>query len=419
MTHYPPENSVHARQPWPKKRSGTRLTGRTARAYGIATNRRIEITDLFTAPRNLAPPREFPVFRGQTGGRWPLRYSSGLLLATLFMMGGGNALAQHGPPPGGTSTPIAPQTTGSMSQSDISGLADFVDSTSRLERKDLVSKAEATKRSKIVLTALHVGCPLTDAQHLASGRTTAGGKPIDVGLYEVACGNGMGYLLTLVGLSSASGISCFAASAAQQGDAVDPVKVDLKCRLPANENLNTMATTVMRNAGTACDAHSVKWLGQSGTPRLDYTEVACNDDQGFVLRTPAPGSIASIDVLSCKDAASHGAQCQLSAAAPAVAAAATPAAAGAAPSSAEPRPNLQWFKDALSKNGVSCDVKKARIVGRESIKRRYIVEYQCPQQPRGVVAYVPSAGDSTNPFESIDCDAAALRKIACQFVDVH
>jgi hypothetical protein len=79
------------------------------------------------------------------------------------------------------------------------------------------------------------------------------------------------------------------------------------------------------------------------------------------------------------------------------------------------RPTLQWFKDALSKNGVACDVKKARVVGRESIKRRYIVEYQCPQQPHGVVAYVPSNADTVNPFEWIDCEAAAARKLACQF----
>jgi hypothetical protein len=340
-----------------------------------------------------------------------MRYSIALLVA-LLLMGNENALAQRVP---STSTgPAAPEghITGYMSQDDITGLADFVDSTRRLERKDLVSKTQATKRATVMLSALHIDCQLTDAEHIASGKATVGGQPANVGLYEVACGNGMGYLLTLVGLSSASGISCFAASATGRGETSDPAKVDLKCRLPANQSLNTMATTVLRNAGATCSAQDLKWLGQSSDPKVDYTEVHCNDDQGLVLRTPAPGSIAKIDVLSCQDAAIHGASCQMSAAA-------TPAAAGTPPSAAEPRPNLQWFKDALSKSGVSCEVKKARIVGRESIKRRYIVEYQCPQQPRGLVAYVPSAGDTSNPFESIDCDAAALRKIACQFVEVR
>jgi hypothetical protein len=322
---------------------------------------------------------------------------------------------------------------GYMSQSDIQGLADFVDSTKRLEHTNIVSKALATKRATTMLKALQIACELTDAQHMGSGKSTVGGQSVDVGLYEVACANGMGYLLTLVGLSNASGISCFAASATQQvapahnpGDtaANRAEKVDSKCRLPANhanQDLNTMATTVMRNAGTACDAHGVKWLGQSGaSPTLDYTEVACNDGQGFVLRTPAPGSVAAIDVLSCSDAATHGAQCQMSVPAPAVAAASAPAvAAGSGPLPEGPRPNLQWFKDALGKSGVSCDVKQARVVGRESIKRRYVVEYQCPQQPQGLVAYVPSPGDTNSSFESMDCTSAAERKITCQFVVPH
>jgi hypothetical protein len=304
---------------------------------------------------------------------------------------------------------------GGMSQADVSGLADFVDNTRRLERKDLQPKSTAIKHSKVMLDALHIACELTDAEQVGAGKTTAGGQSVDIGLYETACSNGMGYLLTLVGKASASGVSCFAASATQPGDTSDLAKVDPKCHLPANQDINAMATSVMRNAGTPCDARGVKWLGQGGSPALDYTEIACNEGEGFVVRTPLPGSIGvAIDILGCASAATHGAQCQMSAPAPAVAAA--PAAAGGGPPPEGPRPDLQWFKDALSKHGVSCDVKKARVVGRESIKRRYIVEYQCPQLPQGLVAYVPSPGDSAGVFESIDCAAAAERKLACQFV---
>jgi hypothetical protein len=344
-----------------------------------------------------------------------MRYSRSVLAALLVMGGAGAALAQHGPPPGSTPGVVPPAQMGGMSQSDVQGLADFVDSTRRLERKSLSPKSTAIKRSKVMLGALHIACELTDAEQVGSGKTTVDNQSVDIGLYETACSNGMGYLLTLVGKASGSGISCFAASATQPGDASNPSKVDSKCHLSANQDINAIATTVMRNAGTVCDAHGVKWLGQSGSPVLDYTEVACDEGKGFVLRTPAPGSIgATIDVLSCSDAAMHGAHCQMST--PAVAAASAPAATGGGPLADGPRPDLQWFKDALSKHGVSCDVKKARVVGRESIKRRYIVEYQCPQQPQGLVAYVPSPGDTAGAFESIDCAVATERKIGCQFV---
>jgi hypothetical protein len=341
-----------------------------------------------------------------------IRYSSALLVALLTVDSGG-AFAQA-PPPGGEVREGF--TTGYMSQSDVKGLADFVDNTRLLERKGLVSKTLAAKRSSIMLAALQISCQLTDAQHVAAGKSTAGGKPVDIGLYEVACANGMGYLLTMRDLSTASGISCLTASATLLSDTPDPVKVDLRCRLPANENTGEMATTVMRNAGTTCAASKVKWLGESAAPnKLDYTEVACSDDREFVLRTPAPGAAGNIDVLSCQDAAARGAKCQLSAAESDTAAASTTVPTPAS----QARPTLQWFKDALSKNGVACDVKQARIVGRESIKRRYIVEYQCPQQPHGVVAYVPSDGDTVNPFEWIDCDAAAARKLSCQFMEAR
>ena len=122
-----------------------------------------------------------------------MRYTSALL-ATLLMTGGTSALAQRGPPGGGLNGPVTPEgnITGYMSQGDVKGIADFVDSVSRLEAKDLVSTSAATKRSTVMLDALHIACQLTEAQHLGSGTTTVGGKPVGIGLYEVSCANGMG-----------------------------------------------------------------------------------------------------------------------------------------------------------------------------------------------------------------------------------
>lgn len=337
-----------------------------------------------------------------------------VLLAGLLGVGSGAALAQQGAgAAGGINSARAPEglTLGYMSQDDVKNLADFADSTRMLEPKDLVSPAVATKRDAAMLKALQVPCQLTDARQVGSGKAVSGGKPVDVGLYEVACANGMGYLLTLRDYSSASGISCLAASAALSGGPNSPAKEELtKCGLPANQNLATLAASVMRGVGTSCDAENVRWLGASASPDvLDYTDVTCSDRREWVLRTPVPGSAGNIDVLSCQDAATHGAKCQLS---PAGIAASTGATTG---STSQARPDLKWFEEALSKNGVACEVKQARILGRESIKRRYIVEYQCPQQPGGVVAYVPSEGDTVHTFEWIDCATAAMRKLTCQF----
>ena len=91
-------------------------------------------------------------------------------------------------------------------------------------------------------------------------------------------------------------------------------------------------------------------------------------------------------------------------------------AAPAAGRAVDSRPSLEWFKEALTRNGVSCVTKRARIVGRESIKRRYLVEFECSDRPEGLMAFVPPVGDTANAFESMNCEAAAKRGIRCEWM---
>jgi hypothetical protein len=65
---------------------------------------------------------------------------------------------------------------------------------------------------------------------------------------------------------------------------------------------------------------------------------------------------------------------------------------------------------------VSCQSKRARIIGRESVKRRYLVEFECSDRPEGLIAYVPAAGDATHAFESMNCPSAAQRGIKCELL---
>jgi hypothetical protein len=47
------------------------------------------------------------------------------------------------------------------------------------------------------------------------------------------------------------------------------------------------------------------------------------------------------------------------------------------------------------------------------VDKRYVVEFQCPQSPNGLVAFVPLEGN-THQFETLDCAAAGELGIACQ-----
>jgi hypothetical protein len=337
------------------------------------------------------------------------RYLCNVFLASSLVISG-HVWGQAGPPvsTAATARPVEQSYTNAfISQSDLKEIAEFMDHIRLLERKDLVSPTVAKTRTSKMLKALQVSCELTDAAQQGSGRETIGGKQVSIGLYEVSCADGMGYLLSTQA-ASVSGISCFAAEGSAASNPADASKVGAKCQLAANVDSKLMAAAVVRNVGASCVVRELKWLGQSAA-KLDYTEVACNDNKGYVLRTPIPGNQGKIDAVSCQDAVAQGVKCQLTT----VAVAEAPSAAGA-----DERPTLQWFKDALIRNGVSCNAKQARIAGREKIKRRYIVEFQCDHQPQGLVVYVPTAVDTTNLFESMDCAAAAIRGITCQFATI-
>jgi hypothetical protein len=102
--------------------------------------------------------------------------------------------------------------------------------------------------------------------------------------------------------------------------------------------------------------------------------------------------------MSCQEAAIQGLKCRLTDAAPV-----------ASPVS------MQALRDALKSNGVNCEPTQMRLVGREAVDKRYVVELQCLEQPKGIVALIPLDGNS-NPFETMTCAAAAEQEILCKFI---
>ena len=134
-----------------------------------------------------------------------------------------------------------------------------------------------------------------------------------------------------------------------------------------------------------------KWLGQSTTSNTDFLEVACIDGTGFIVASPLPGPSLSIRVAACPDSTRQGVPCRLS----------------------DNGLSMQTFKDAMVQHQIVCDATDMHPVGRESIKRRRIVEFFCPQQyPKGPVAFVPLEQGAA-PFEVVDCIAAAQRGVIC------
>jgi hypothetical protein len=278
------------------------------------------------------------------------------------------------------------RTQNAMSQSELKRLGEMVDQWSRVEGKAGVSPREARKRAGQMLEVLEVSCELTDAAYRG---TVPGETPAH--LYEAACADGMGYLMRLAG-DSLSGTSCLSG---------DELASQVKCALPANFDTRALVAAVLRGRSVPCEVSDVRWSGVDADNR-DHVEVACESEPGKVLRYPRPGRRGELQVLGCEEAGSSGVRCQLTASAPG--------------GGADSRPTLSWFKEALARHGVTCESRRARIVGRESIKRRYVVAFECDGLPEGLIAFVPAEGDTVNAFESINCVTAASRGIHCQFV---
>jgi hypothetical protein len=305
-----------------------------------------------------------------------------LPLQGLGQAGAGNAGAA------GRQQPVEDTLTrDTLSQQDLKRLAEKIDQWSRIDGKKGVTPRVARERATAMLAALQVSCSVSDAAYRGQAPDSAAPH-----VYEAACEEGMGYLLELRG-KDLTGVSCLA-------DREGPAP---RCSLPANVDGKSILAAVLGRQRIPCEVRDFKWLGSSSSG-LDHVEAACEGGIGYVLRHPPPGKAGTLEVFNCQDSARQGIACTL-----------TPTAVAAAAPTTDSRPTLAWFKQALSQNGVSCESKRARIIGRESIKRRYLVEFECTDHPEGLVAFVPSAGDTANSFESMSCAQAVARKIRCEW----
>ena len=260
---------------------------------------------------------------------------------------------------------------------------------------------EAHEKSRVqaeaLITTLALRCEIRDVALVVSGTSKPAGsaKDDETRVYEVACADGLGYLLESRGTEAPVGLSCFAAEAARLADAAKGKAPGFYCKLPETRDVKAIAATLMAGAGTACAVRELKWFGRSAGSKTEYTEVVCDDGKGFLLRTPLPGATLAASVMGCHDAARQGIKCKMT-----------------DPGPLEPEVTLDTFKGALTSNGVACRIDQVREIGQEDVHKRYVVEYLCVGEHNGMVAYVPLAGNE-NPYEQVSCSVAVTRGVLC------
>jgi hypothetical protein len=294
---------------------------------------------------------------------------------------------------------------GSLSHDDIQKIGgDKSESSPSQTREAVQARAKAKAESEELLKALQLACEVNDAQVVVAGtsKPASGGKEIDTRVYEVACTGAMGYVLERQGSTKPMAISCLTAEEARAADVAKGKPPGFFCKLPENANVYGMvASMISSGTGASCTVRDLQLFGRSESTQSDYSEVACKDGKGFLLRTALPGSQAESVVMSCSDAAKKGIKCRMTDAGP-----------------VETPITLDTFKDALAQHGVSCRIDQIRMIGQEDNRKRYVVEYRCDDQSAAMVAFIPLQGN-TNPYEAIDCADAISRGVGCTFTSTH
>jgi hypothetical protein len=322
------------------------------------------------------------------------------LLAAMLMFAVCPAFAQH-TTPGGNSGDNG-GLNGSLSHEALEKLSgDHKKDTEGDTPTDPgVARATAQAQSEPLLKALQIPCMMTNARLVVSGtrQLKPGAGEVEAKVYEVACSGGMGYLLQTQGMDAPLGNSCLNAEESRAADVAKGKSPSYFCALPENRDVYALVSgLISSNGGATCSVGELQWFGHSASTRTDYSEVKCKEGGGYLVQVPQPGSSTPTTVMTCTQAAKLGIKCRLTDAGPI-----------AAPIT------LDTLKSALAEHGVGCKIDRIRLIGHEENRKRYVVEYQCADQPTSMVAFLPLEGN-TNPYDVIDCAKAVHSGIICSY----
>ncbi|GAA0566501.1 hypothetical protein [Rhizomicrobium electricum] len=311
-------------------------------------------------------------------------------------VGGGGA----GSGPGGVVAPGTQMGRGNISAEDFNKLQDYVDVSKRLSGdnkgktvEDLMKEDKAAATA--LVAAMPFACQVDKAVLAAEGPATVDGKTVQTKTYETVCTNGLGYFLTSRESLPTTALSCLAADAANAADKAAGRKPGPACLQPEVADVKTIATNLMTRIGTPCTARDYRWVGNNSSAHVEFGEVACTDNTGYIVTYALPGSTAPARALSCRESNARGLPCKLS-------------------DNGGEALTPQTFRKELKQRAIACDAadNDVRLHGQETNLKRFVVEFKCSQHPQGLVAYLPLNGVKA-PFEVVDCAGAAKRGVTC------
>ncbi|HEY8574201.1 hypothetical protein [Phenylobacterium sp.] len=156
---------------------------------------------------------------------------------------------------------------------------------SQAKKGDAGGVTEAARKSGMaeapaIAQSLGLNCQVTDARLV--GKQEDKKAKTSTSFYEVACQQGMGFVIQAPSGGQASAFTCIEANTVQAGQE----KAGLPCILPANSDPKAVLTPMLQKAGVQCVPENTRGIGQSKTQT--FMEVACQGGTGYVVIGSAP-----------------------------------------------------------------------------------------------------------------------------------
>ncbi|MBW3618110.1 MAG: hypothetical protein KY446_10260 [Proteobacteria bacterium] len=219
-----------------------------------------------------------------------------------------------------------------------------------------LDRARGAKEAPAAVQAAGVRCQITDAAYLG----VAGNR----NAYEVACGQGLGFVILVAqtpGAAAPTALDCVSAQTTARAEQAAGRPAGALCRLPANAQPVQGLAGVAREAGVTCTVTNGRAVGLLSSSNAIRYEVGCSEGGGFVLDRPqAAGGRPSAQTCFRAEQTSGGQfRCEFTTKAQSLAA----------------------LNPIVTASRRSCTVSDARIVGRNPTSQNEVLEVGCQGAP--------------------------------------
>jgi hypothetical protein len=165
--------------------------------------------------------------------------------------------------------------------------AALVPAAAMSQAKKAPAVTEAARKSGMaeapaLVQAASLPCQVTDARLIGKTKADKKTNAVASSFYEVACQQGMGFVVSAPEGGAATAFSCIEANTPPEGQK----EAAMACLLPANSDPKAAVAPLLQKAGAVCTPAQTRGIGQSKTQ--SYFEVACQEGNGYVVIASAP-----------------------------------------------------------------------------------------------------------------------------------